>query len=163
MQVTIEAIEQLAKAVNNPAWNGSSRRLNEEKKAKLREIAHPRFEEAYNLTTQTGTVASAVDHPQRERRRRCRRGRRRFGRELDSLLPEENRGRHRPPTDFVRAGKNRRRKNDEVRDISIRVGVLPRVHGSALFTRGETQALVAATLGADRDDQKIDGLERRAV
>ena len=45
-----------------------------------------------------------------------------------------------------------------VRQIEIRNGVLPRVHGSALFTRGETQAVVAATLGTDRDSQKIDAL-----
>ena len=45
-----------------------------------------------------------------------------------------------------------------VRPIEIRNGVLPRVHGSALFTRGETQALVAATLGTDRDAQSIDAL-----
>ncbi len=45
-----------------------------------------------------------------------------------------------------------------VRPIEIRTGLLPRVHGSALFTRGETQALVAATLGTDRDSQKIDAL-----
>jgi polyribonucleotide nucleotidyltransferase len=45
-----------------------------------------------------------------------------------------------------------------VRQIEIRNSVLPRVHGSALFTRGETQALVAATLGTDRDSQKIDAL-----
>jgi polyribonucleotide nucleotidyltransferase len=45
-----------------------------------------------------------------------------------------------------------------VRPISIRTGVLPRTHGSALFTRGETQALVVATLGTDRDSQIIDAL-----
>ncbi len=45
-----------------------------------------------------------------------------------------------------------------VRPIEIRTGVLPRTHGSALFTRGETQALVAATLGTDRDAQRIDAL-----
>ena len=45
-----------------------------------------------------------------------------------------------------------------VRPIEIRNGVLPRTHGSALFTRGETQALVVATLGTDRDAQKIDAL-----
>ena len=45
-----------------------------------------------------------------------------------------------------------------VRPIEIRTGLLPRVHGSALFTRGETQALVAATLGTDRDSQRIDAL-----
>jgi len=46
-----------------------------------------------------------------------------------------------------------------VRPISIRVGVLPRAHGSALFTRGETQALVVTTLGTDRDAQIIDAIE----
>jgi polyribonucleotide nucleotidyltransferase len=45
-----------------------------------------------------------------------------------------------------------------VRPIEIRSGVLPRAHGSALFTRGETQALVAATLGTERDSQRIDAL-----
>ncbi|MFB3080246.1 MAG: polyribonucleotide nucleotidyltransferase [Nitrosomonadaceae bacterium] len=46
-----------------------------------------------------------------------------------------------------------------VRPISIRHGVLPRTHGSALFTRGETQALVIATLGTVRDEQRIDSLQ----
>lgn len=46
-----------------------------------------------------------------------------------------------------------------VRPITIRNGVLPRAHGSALFTRGETQGLVVATLGTARDSQKIDALE----
>ncbi|MCL4170527.1 UNVERIFIED_CONTAM: hypothetical protein GTU68_031220, partial [Idotea baltica] len=46
-----------------------------------------------------------------------------------------------------------------VRPISIRTGVLPRAHGSVLFTRGETQALVVATLGTGRDEQKIDALQ----
>ena len=46
-----------------------------------------------------------------------------------------------------------------VRPISIRLGVLPRAHGSALFTRGETQALVTATLGTSRDEQIIDALQ----
>ncbi|MBC3869034.1 polyribonucleotide nucleotidyltransferase [Undibacterium oligocarboniphilum] len=45
-----------------------------------------------------------------------------------------------------------------VRPITIRTGVLPRTHGTALFTRGETQALVIATLGTARDEQKIDAL-----
>ncbi len=46
-----------------------------------------------------------------------------------------------------------------VRPISIRTGILPRAHGSALFTRGETQALVVATLGTARDEQIIDALQ----
>ena len=48
---------------------------------------------------------------------------------------------------------------DTVRQIVSEVGVLPRAHGSALFTRGETQALVVATLGTGDDEQMIDALE----
>ena len=51
------------------------------------------------------------------------------------------------------------RDNSTVRPISIRTGVLPRAHGSALFTRGETQAIVTTTLGTERDSQIIDALE----
>jgi len=51
------------------------------------------------------------------------------------------------------------RDHRTVRPINIRVGVLPRAHGSALFTRGETQALVVATLGTGRDAQLIDAIE----
>ena len=51
------------------------------------------------------------------------------------------------------------RARDTVRNIDCRVGVLPRVHGSALFTRGETQALVVSTLGTGRDAQIIDAIE----
>ena len=51
------------------------------------------------------------------------------------------------------------RKVDQVRQIVGEVGVLPRAHGSALFTRGETQALVVATLGTGDDEQLIDALE----
>src|SRR5208283_2096918 len=51
------------------------------------------------------------------------------------------------------------RKPDEIRLISSTVGLLPRTHGSALFTRGETQALVVATLGTSEDEQRIDSLE----
>ncbi|HOM76470.1 MAG TPA: polyribonucleotide nucleotidyltransferase [Anaerohalosphaeraceae bacterium] len=47
---------------------------------------------------------------------------------------------------------------DEIRPIDCQVGVLPRSHGSALFTRGETQALVSCTLGTGRDEQMVDGL-----
>ncbi len=51
------------------------------------------------------------------------------------------------------------RKPEQIRPISSSVGLLPRTHGSALFTRGETQALVVATLGTSEDEQRIDSLE----
>jgi len=55
-----------------------------------------------------------------------------------------------------------RRAFDQVREISSEVGILPRTHGSALFTRGETQALVTATLGTAEDVQRLDVLEGEA-
>ena len=51
------------------------------------------------------------------------------------------------------------RDRETVRPIQIECGILPRTHGSALFTRGETQAIVVTTLGTDRDSQIIDALE----
>jgi polyribonucleotide nucleotidyltransferase len=51
------------------------------------------------------------------------------------------------------------RSFDQVRPIDCEVGVLPRTHGSALFTRGETQAMVVGTLGSERDEQHLEGLE----
>ncbi|WP_027338746.1 polyribonucleotide nucleotidyltransferase [Halonatronum saccharophilum] len=53
------------------------------------------------------------------------------------------------------------RKLDEVREIWSEVGILPRVHGSGVFTRGQTQALTVATLGATGDEQMLDGLEKK--
>ncbi|HUT90733.1 MAG TPA: polyribonucleotide nucleotidyltransferase [Thermoguttaceae bacterium] len=50
------------------------------------------------------------------------------------------------------------RANEEIREIACRVDVLPRVHGSALFQRGETQAMITVTLGTTRDEQRVDGL-----
>ena len=61
----------------------------------------------------------------------------------------------------VLAGENRidGRDSKTIRSIDVEVGILPRVHGSALFTRGETQAIVTATLGTERDAQIIDAIE----
>ena len=50
------------------------------------------------------------------------------------------------------------RANDEIRPISVEVGVTPRTHGSGLFTRGQTQVMTLLTLGASRDEQRIDGI-----
>ena len=51
------------------------------------------------------------------------------------------------------------RSPEDVRQIKAEVGVLPQVHGSALFTRGETQALVITTIGSSRDEQMVDGVD----
>jgi polyribonucleotide nucleotidyltransferase len=62
-------------------------------------------------------------------------------------------------TDMVLAGtRSDGRGPKDIRPITCEVGILPRVHGSALFTRGETQTLVTTTLGTSRDEQVVDGL-----
>src|SRR6185436_10936195 len=79
----------------------------------------------------------------------------RFWHELqDGILREE----------VLSAGKRLDgRRFDEIRDIRCEVGVLPRTHGSALFTLGETQALVTATLGTSADAQRLDWIEGESV
>ncbi|HLT29403.1 MAG TPA: polyribonucleotide nucleotidyltransferase [Myxococcaceae bacterium] len=59
---------------------------------------------------------------------------------------------------IVNGGRIADRPHDGVRDITSEVGVLPRTHGSALFTRGETQSLVVATLGTSDDEQRLETL-----
>lgn len=68
-------------------------------------------------------------------------------------------------TDFVLLEQRRidGRKFDEIRDISSEVGILPFTHGSAVFTRGETQALVSTTLGTGQDVQRIEGIMGETV
>ena len=63
-------------------------------------------------------------------------------------------------------GEGRRTDNrglEDVRPITSFVGYLPRVHGSAIFTRGETQALVTTTLGTGQDEQRLDTLEGQKI
>jgi len=91
---------------------------------------------------------------------------------LDDLLPEQARQvpklietieREQMRTMILEEGiRADGRRTDEIRPISIRVGVLPRTHGSSLFTRGETQALVVSTLGTSTDEQIVDELEGKS-
>jgi polyribonucleotide nucleotidyltransferase len=81
--------------------------------------------------------------------------------ESEKLLKEEFEERKYSVVREYVLGKSKRidgRKMNEIRPISTEVGLLPRVHGSALFQRGETQAIVTSTLGTSADEQKIDGL-----
>ncbi len=80
--------------------------------------------------------------------------------ELDVMYELKNLEKDIVRTDILK-NKNRidGRELSEVRPISCEVGILPRAHGSALFTRGETQAIVATTLGTSDDEQRIESLE----
>jgi len=156
-QVVIKAINEFAAEVATPAWDWEAPAVNTELKALVAEKAEARFAEAYQITEkmarydQVGTIKNEVvaelveaDETLDEREIRGM---------LGSL--EKNVVRSR-----IIAGNPRidGREKDMVRALDVRTGVLPRTHGSSLFTRGETQALVTATLGTQRDAQIIDSL-----
>jgi polyribonucleotide nucleotidyltransferase len=156
-QVVIQAINEFAAEVATPAWDWAAPEENTELKAKVADLAEVRLSDAYQITEkmaryeQVGAIKSDVveailaeDEEQDEREIRGM---------LGSL--EKNVVRSR-----IIAGNPRidGREKDMVRALDVRTGVLPRTHGSSLFTRGETQALVTATLGTQRDAQIIDSL-----
>jgi polyribonucleotide nucleotidyltransferase len=156
-QAVITAIKEFAAEVATPAWEWEAPAENTELKARVAELAFSRFEEAYQITEkmaryeQVGTIKNEVveallaqDEELDEREIRGM---------LGSLEKSVVRSR-------IIAGNPRidGREKDMVRALDVQTGVLPRTHGSSLFTRGETQALVTATLGTQRDAQIIDEL-----
>ncbi|WEM41842.1 polyribonucleotide nucleotidyltransferase [Photobacterium sp. DA100] len=156
-QVVINAINEFAAEVATPAWEWEAPVVNTELKARVAELAEARLTDAYQITEkmaryeQVGVIKNeaveallAQDETLDEREIRGM---------LGSL--EKNVVRSR-----IIAGNPRidGREKDMVRALDVRTGVLPRTHGSSLFTRGETQALVTATLGTQRDAQIIDEL-----
>lgn len=156
-QVVIKAINEFAAEVATPSWNWEAPVVNTELKARVAELAETRLSDAYQITEkmaryeQVGAIKNdtvealiAQDENLDEREIRGM---------LGSL--EKNVVRSR-----IIAGNPRidGREKDMVRALDVRTGVLPRTHGSSLFTRGETQALVTATLGTQRDAQIIDSL-----
>ena len=156
-QTVIKAINEFAAEVATPAWEWVAPVVNTELKAKIAELAEARFVEAYQITDkmaryeQVGNIKSDVvaaivaeDETIDENT---------IKNMLGSLEKNVVRGR-------IIAGEKRidGREKDMVRALDVRTGVLPRTHGSALFTRGETQAMVTATLGTQRDAQIIDEL-----
>lgn len=158
LQMAIQAIKQMDAAIGKPKWAWESPMLDAAVKAKLDEVARPQFETAYNVTDKQART-HALDEA---------RGAATAAVLTDDTTPLEQNliasTLKKIEADIVRgrilsgAGRIDGRDTATVRPISIRTGLLPRVHGSALFTRGETQALVTTSLGGDRDNQKIDAL-----
>ena len=159
MQAAIEAIGEFADEAGKPAWDWQPKAENEELASDVARIAGKDLSAAYKVTEKT------------ERNDSLREVRARVTGELaaedaaSSELREISSALKSLEKDIVRkrvlSGEPRidGRDNFTVRGLGIEVGVLPRTHGSALFTRGETQALVTATLGTDRDAQIVEGLE----
>jgi len=160
-QPVIDAIIELAKAcAKEPMELPSAPEGKDELAAKVRELAEAGLREAYTETVKLTRQdkVSAVKAKVTE------------ALEADESVDQDLVGAvlgdifKAVEQDIVRRGildtKQRidGRTTSDVRPIAVEVGILPRTHGSALFTRGETQALVTATLGTGQDEQIIDGL-----
>ncbi|WP_108947320.1 polyribonucleotide nucleotidyltransferase [Shewanella halifaxensis] len=156
-QVVIEAIKELKAEVNKPEWEWTAPVQDQELVAKVKELAEAGLTEAYQIEVkqdryaQVGVVkAAAKDAILAENADADLR-------EIDGLLGSLEK---KVVRSRIIAGNPRidGREPDMVRALNVMAGVLPRTHGSSLFTRGETQALVTCTLGTERDAQKIDSI-----
>ncbi len=159
MQVAIKAINDLVKEAGKPRWDWKPAEGSAELASLVKAAAEGKLREAYTITekqarygrvkeikAEATSALTGGDAP------------RWTAEQVDDQL-------FRLESDIVRqrilAGEPRIDGRDAVtvRPINVKVGVLPRTHGSGLFTRGETQALVVTTLGTTRDAQIIDALE----
>jgi len=155
--VAINAIHELVRDAGKPAWDWSAPAKDEPLIAKVGGFAQAKLAAAYQLRNkQARTQACRAAYAEVMADLKA------SGTEFDSVKVESmlfdiEAGLVRSQ---ILAGESRidGRDTRTVRPIEIRNGVLPRTHGSALFTRGETQALVVTTLGTDRDAQRIDAL-----
>ena len=159
MQVVVNAINELVKECGKPRWDWKQSAATAELEAAVSAAAHGSLSDAYRIIekqaryTRVGEIKkgvieqlSAGEAPKFT------------ADQIDDQLYklESNIVRER-----ILSGEPRidGRDSTTVRPITVKVGVLPRTHGSALFTRGETQALVVTTLGTGRDAQLIDALD----
>ncbi len=158
MQIAITAINELAAATGKPKWSWVAPEPATDLKEAVRKLAEQNLTQAYAITekqqrhTKIGEVKAAV-HAALSAGDAPKFSAEQVGGEFFNLE-------YRLVRERILAGHPRidGRDTKTVRAITVRTGVLARTHGSALFTRGETQALVVATLGTGRDAQIIDGL-----
>ncbi|NHI00358.1 polyribonucleotide nucleotidyltransferase [Oceanimonas sp. MB9] len=157
MQAAINAINELAAEVGTQPWDWQPKAENEALKAKVAELASAELGEAYRITDKTARRDAIADIKARVQAAVLEQSPEAEIKEIQELLGKLEktivRGR-------VVRGEPRidGREPDMIRALNVATGLLPRAHGSSLFTRGETQALVAATLGTERDAQLIDEL-----
>ncbi|MDH3639936.1 MAG: polyribonucleotide nucleotidyltransferase, partial [Gammaproteobacteria bacterium] len=159
MQIAIRAIRELAEAAGTQAMEWSPKEKDEALATQVRDLAGADIADAYRIAEKQSRQERLVEIRERV---------------IDSLTGEESNSEEiglvqesikalekNTVRQRIISGEPRidGRDNRTVRPIDIRVGVMPRTHGSALFTRGETQAIVTTTLGTERDAQIIDALE----
>jgi polyribonucleotide nucleotidyltransferase len=163
MQVAVNAIRELAAEVGKPRWKWEAAADSADLASAVALHAHAAMGEAYSISEKQQRYARISEiKAQTTATLTSGDGAKYTSDQVDSALfkLESNIVRQR-----ILNGEPRIDGRDDktVRPITVKVGVLPRTHGSALFTRGETQAIVVTTLGTTRDSQIIDGLtgERR--
>jgi polyribonucleotide nucleotidyltransferase len=156
--VAIAAINELVKEAGKPAWNWTAPAKDEAFIAKVNALAEGPLREAYQIRSKQARTQACRTAAANVFAALTAEGVAFDKVEVEGLLFEIE---ARIVRSQILAGEPRidGRDTRTVRPIEIRNGILPRTHGSALFTRGETQALVVATLGTDRDAQRIDALD----
>jgi len=161
MQAAIQAIQELAEVAGKPAWDWQPPAKNEALIKRVAELAEADLRAAFEMR-QKQARNSRLNEIRKATLAKVEEEAKVAGAALEANTAKD--------TFFNLESKIVRnqildgepridgRDTRTVRPISVRVGVLPRTHGSALFTRGETQALVTVTLGTGRDEQIIDAL-----
>jgi polyribonucleotide nucleotidyltransferase len=155
-KAVIDAIIKLAEQAAKEPWELASSEGNHEILGKLRELAGSGLEQAYKLVSKAERVAAiaAAKTPLKEAYESADPATKlkasKLGKKLEAEIVR---------TAILKEGRRiDGRDTKTVRPIEAMVGFLPRTHGSALFTRGETQAIVSTTLGTKDSEQMIDGL-----
>ncbi len=163
MKAAISAINRLTAEAGKPRWDWKAAEPNVALKQSVAAQSEKAFAEAYGIVVKQARVARLAEIRQSVQAVLSGGEKPQFTR--DEVSSELHSLEYRLVRDLILDGKPRidGRDTRTVRPITVEVGALPRTHGSAIFTRGETQALVTTTLGTGRDAQIIDALagERR--
>ncbi|VAW53169.1 Polyribonucleotide nucleotidyltransferase [hydrothermal vent metagenome] len=157
MQIVITAINEFSAEVGNPKWEYTPEPVDEDLAAKVAETSTTSITDAYQIAEKM----ARQDAVKAARRAAVEALQSDDGWSKDEIKGAFGKLEKKVVRTRYIAGEKRidGRNTDDVRAITVRTGVLPRTHGSALFTRGETQALVVTTLGTARDAQIIDALD----
>ena len=159
MQVAINAINELAAEVGKPAWDWQAQPADEDLDAAVDAAARSGLSDAYLITDKVERQAGVGEVKSGAMEALSGGDDARWS--ADQVKGALSKLEKKIVRQRVIAGEPRidGRNTTTVRPIDVAVGLLPRAHGSAIFTRGETQAIVATTLGTGRDAQIIDAIE----
>ncbi len=165
MQVVIENIKDMASSAGKTAWTWQPVVVDSAIKQQVLALAEKDITDAYQIVIKQDREKTLATLRENVLQKILAENSGKTEKELDNIKEHVNNALAEIESDVVRSrvlsGQPRidARDTKTVRPITVRTSVLPRTHGSALFTRGETQALVVATLGTERDAQVIDALE----